>query len=54
MPESVATQCKGCHRAVFVEHLDRDGNCCFCQKPAAATRPEAPKVVPIDRAGERE
>ena len=27
------TTCRTCHRAVFAEHVDRDGNCCFCASP---------------------
>ena len=35
MAERVETQCKGCKRAIYAAHLDRDGYCCFCAKPAA-------------------
>lgn len=27
------TACKTCNRAVLVTDVDKDGNCCFCEKP---------------------
>lgn len=24
--------CKTCNRAILPQHVDREGNCCFCQR----------------------
>ena len=39
MAQQVEAQCKGCRRAVFVEHLDRDG---YCQQVDGSPCPQKP------------
>ena len=55
MPESVSTTCRTCGRCVYVDHVDRDGNCVQCAVPekAAPAKPEpttrAPKApAPVE------
>ena len=40
MAQGKTTQCKTCKRLIYVEHADKDGNCCFCEKP------QGPKTEP--------
>lgn len=53
--ERVAASCKGCKRAVYVEHLDRDGYCTQAdgspcpQRPAPPSKPRAAGAQGEDR-----
>ena len=43
MSKGEATTCKKCNRAVYAEHVDKDGLCVFCQ-PRGPERRQPPLV----------
>lgn len=44
----VSAQCKACRRIVWIEHLDRDGYCCWCPQPKPAATVSKPPIALVE------